>query len=120
MPSTERESGDSSNEHQQSSYFRAIRVEGDRRSGRIYLQLQNTIAEFECELSVYRFQLDAAWHIAVLGETPSTSLDETLTALLASGDLVLLPPEIANALATRRSEATLYGPWVEGHYRYQQ
>jgi hypothetical protein len=117
---TERGLGDSSNEHQQSSYFRAIRLEGDRPSGRIYLQLQSAIAEVECDLSVYRFRLDAAWHIAVLGETPLPSLDEMLTALLASGDPVSVPLEVANALATRRSEAIRYGPWVEGHYRYQQ
>lgn len=120
MPSTERGLDDSSNERQQSSYFRAIRLEGDRPSGRVYQELQSTIAECECDLSVYRFRLDAAWHIAVLGETPSTRLDETLTALLASGDPVSVPLEVANALATRRSEATRYGPWVEGHYRYQQ
>jgi len=120
MPSIERNSGDSSNERQQSSYWRTIRLEGDQISDRIYHQLQHTIFEVECDLSVYRFQLDAAWHVAVLGETPPAPLDQQLTALLASGDPVSLPLEIANALAARRSEATRYGPWVEGHYRYQQ
>jgi len=120
MPSTERGLGDSYNERQQSLYFRVIRLEGDRPSGRIYQQLQNAIAEVKCDLSVYRFQLDAAWHIAVLGETPPPSLDEMLAALFASGDPVSVPLEVTNALATRRSEAIRYGPWIEGHYWYQQ
>ena len=120
MPSTEREPDGSSNERQESSYFRAIRAEGDRTSGRIYQQLQRAVFDVDCDLSVYRFQLDAAWHVAVLGETPPPALDEELTALLASGDPVSVPLEVADALVARRSEATRYGPWVEGHYRYQQ
>lgn len=120
MPSIERNIGDSPTERQQSSYFRTIRLEDGRMSAQVYQQLQRTIFEVECDLSVYRFRLDAAWHVAVLGETPPASLDEKLTALLQSGEPVSLPPEVANALAARRSEATRYGPWVEGHYRSQQ
>ena len=120
MPSIERNIGESSNERQQPSYFRTVRLEDDRMSGQVYEQLQRTIFEAECELSVYRFQLDAAWHVAVLGETPPTSLDEKLTALFERGEPISLPPEVADALAARRSQATRYGPWVEGHYRYQQ
>jgi hypothetical protein len=120
MPSTERGLSDSSNEHRQPSYCHTVLLEGDRLSGRIYQKLQRAIFESACDLSVYRFKFDDAWHIVVLGETPPTALEEKLTALLASGDPVSLPLEVANALAVRRSEAIRFGPWVEGHYRHQQ
>jgi hypothetical protein len=95
----------------------AARFRAEATAGRSYARAQQAIFAADCDLSAYRFQLDQAWHVAVLGAPPTEELTTTLTTLLATGESVTLPAEVVQLLAKRRAEQRRFGSWVEGHYR---
>jgi len=69
------------------------------------------------ELSVYRFQLRQAYHVALLGEKPSVPLEQRLRRLLSIGEFTTLPDAVLSILFDRRATASSLGGWAEGHYR---
>jgi hypothetical protein len=74
-------------------YFKVARFSGERPAGQAYTKAQELIYRApECELSVYRLQLEASWHVAVLGEEPQRSLKRRLEAILSPGEPAS-PPE---------------------------
>ena len=95
----------------------AARFRAEAVAGRSYARAQQAIFAADCDLSAYRFLLDQAWHVAVLGAPPVEELTITLTALLTAGEPVTLPADVVQLLAKRRAEQRRLGPWVEGHYR---
>lgn len=106
------------NEQEQPPYYKAARFGGEQIAGRVYFQAQELIYEdTESELSAYRLMLNAIYHVAVLGEQPSTNTDHALSRILSQGKLIPLPPEVLGALNARRLEMKQEGQWVEGHYR---
>lgn len=58
--------------------------------------------------------------MVVLGEKPSSSLHVQIEAKLTSGVLVSLSEDVLAYLQDRRAQATLLGPWVEGHYHHSE
>jgi hypothetical protein len=101
-------------------YFKVARFSGERPAGQAYTQAQELIYRApECELSVYRLQLDATWHVAILGEQPRRTLQRRLETILSSGEPASLPEEILRELQRRRAQATKLGPWVERHLRQE-
>ena len=100
-------------------YYRASRFPGERPAGQAYLAAQEALFRYPqpVDVSVYRFQLNRVYHVTVLGEPPPEELDQTLAALLATGEPAALPPEVVKLLVQRRRQATRHGSWSEGHYR---
>jgi len=98
-------------------YARAARFGGERLAGRAYVQVQHLVHDADCDLSVYRFQLQGGFHVAVLGAPPPAELGRQVEALLALGQPVPLPPDLVRFLLERRAQATRIGPWVERHWR---
>ena len=123
MPSPERGPGGPeepvSREHEPVPYYRAARFAGERPAGVAYVQAQEAVyaAAGAVDVSVYRFQLDRIYHVAVLGQPPPPELDATLATILAAGEPATLPTPVLRQLAERRAEATKHGPWVQRHYR---
>jgi hypothetical protein len=115
MPPVERQP---SPEPESRRYEHAARFPTDQAAYQVYQRLQDLLYRSpQADLSVYRFQLDRQSHTAVLGRTPPASLAGRLDALLALGEPVTLPPEVLEALWTRRRAAARLGPWVERHRR---
>lgn len=105
-------------EREPAPYHKAARFPRERAALRIYTQLQETVYTApECDLSVYRMQLNHVYHVAVLGQPPPAALDRRIDGLLAQGELVTLPHEVLMALSERRQQMTRRGGWVEGHHR---
>lgn len=105
-------------EHEPVPYHKAARYSRERAAWRVYEQLQQAVFTTpQCDLSVYRLQLDRVYHVAVLGAPPPAELDQRIDGLLAQGELVLLPHEVLMALSARRRQMTQRGGWVEGHHR---
>jgi hypothetical protein len=99
-------------------YFKVARFTGERPAGRAYNQAQELIYRAPaCGLSVYRLQLEASWHVAVVGEEPQRKLQRRLEDILSTGEPTTLPEEILRELERRRAQATKLGPWVERHLR---
>jgi len=104
-------------EKQPEPYYQAARFPHEQIAGLAYSQAQQTIFGQDCDLSVYRFQLNRVWHVAVLGEPPPGHLESRLHRILSPGEPTTLPAEALRILLQRRSEATRQGPWVERHYK---
>ncbi len=125
MPSPEHNEGagrgdlDPKKEQEGIPYYLASRFNGERPSGQAYFSAQKLIFNSpESELSVYRFQLDRIYHVAVLGDRPEDqSLEDKVKAILSHGESVPLPPTVLKLLIARRQQQTKYGPWNEGHFR---
>ena len=99
-------------------YIRAARFPGEQPAGRAYRALEQTVfTAAPNDLSVYRFQLDGVYHVAVVGIRPPPALEERLTALLRTGTPAELPAAVQQALLARRAQVAPYGPWWEGHVR---
>jgi hypothetical protein len=107
-----------SQEGERSPYYRAARFKTKRLAGKANFQAQDAIYEdLDCELSAYRFQLHQIYHVAVLADSPTEDLEQTLQAILAAGESVSLPPDILKLVTERRSQVIKKGPWVESHYQ---
>ncbi len=115
--SQERHEEKHAEEQEQTPYYLAARYAGERQAGRAYFEGQETILRADCDLSVFRFQLNRIWHVAVLGEKPPEDLEGKLKTILSRGAPTPLPSEVLETLARRRESATEKGPWVERHYR---
>ena len=97
-------------------YLQVARFSGERPAGRAYNQLQEAIFRSPaCELSVFRLMLDRAWHVSVIGDPPTETLERRIRQVLSRGVPASLPEEILTELQRRRAEATRIGPWVERH-----
>src|SRR5690349_5954909 len=114
MPSGER--GEYQPASQTDPYYIASRFGLERPSQRAYARLQETIFGAGANLSAYRFILNRAWYVAVLGDPPPDKLDRRLRRVLATGEPCVLPTPILGYLQERRVRAKGLGPWVEGHY----
>lgn len=115
MPSVERTRP---SEHEPAPYHRAARFSREGAAWHVYQQLQGAIYSTpQCDLSVYRLQLDRIYHVAVLGEPPPVELDQRISQLLAQGEAVTLPREALMALTERRRQTIHLGGWVERHHR---
>ena len=99
-------------------YYLASRFSGERIAGQVYFQAQDLIFNTpDCELSVYRFQLDRIYHVAVLGDRPEEQLEAKLKDVLSKGESTPLPSMVLKTLITRRQQHTGHSPWLERHYR---
>ncbi|GMU26405.1 MAG: hypothetical protein AMXMBFR16_13100 [Candidatus Uhrbacteria bacterium] len=92
-------------EEPSSSYYRAARFTGEEPAGHAYVQAQEAIFNSEHDLSVYRFQLQQLWHVAVLGQKPPEDFDQLIQGILAAGEATSLPPDILKFLQERRKQA---------------
>ena len=99
-------------------YHRVARFADEPSAGRAYVATERAIfAGPPNDLSAYRFQLNTAYHVAVLGEMPPAELAGQLSEILAEGTPAQLPPEVLSTLSDRRQQMTQGGPWSERHYR---
>ena len=100
-------------------YHQAARFVGEQPAGVAYVAAQEAVCGHagEVNLSAYRFRLDGAYHVAVLGDPPPTALHDELRTILAGGEPAQLPEDELKLLNGRRREATEQGPWVERHHR---
>lgn len=101
----------------QPAYAQAARYGDEQEAGEAYFQAESAIFGTNYELSAYRLQLEQIWHVAVLGDTPPEDFDQTIQAILSTGQPTELPPEILAFLNQRRLQASQLGSWVEGHYQ---
>jgi len=101
-------------------YYLAVSFHQERRARQAYDQAQALLFEQECELSAFRFYVGPTWYVAIVGEAPSSALEEQLNRLLRRGEPATLPPEVLEQLNARRTRATKIGPWIERHYRPQR
>lgn len=100
-------------------YQRAARFAGERSAGESYYAIQRVIYEASppVDLSVYRLQLNALWHVAALGFVPPASVLHVIEEALAPGDVVEFPAEVWQTLADRRAQQIQKSPWTERHFR---
>ena len=98
-------------------YHRTARFADDRTAAGVYQRIQDTIFTVPCDLSAYRFLLDQAPHVAVLGAPPPPELDTQLAAMLAAGEPATLPGVVLQVLTERRRQMSGGSVWTEGHYR---
>lgn len=104
MPSPERPGDQQKEPEPISPYYKAARFSGEKPSGQAYLQAAEAAyrQEYECDLSVFRFQLNQIWHVAVLGPTPPEDLEKRLDTILSSGESTSLPYAILRHLQDLR------------------
>jgi len=118
MPMPEQEGGEPPREQARYPvYWRAACYPDEQSAGEVYFRAQQALFSTQFDLSVYRFQLDRVWHVAMLGDPPSAEFDQTVQAILADGEPTMVPAPILTALNERRLRARQLGPWVERHYR---
>jgi hypothetical protein len=118
MASPEHRGGRPNKEQEaQPQYAQAARYADEPEAGEAYFQAEAAIFGTNHELSAYRLKLEEIWHVAVLGDTPPEDFDQTIQAILSTGEPTALPPEILAYLNQRRLQARQLGSWVEGHYR---
>ncbi len=100
-------------------YRRAARFAGERSAGESYYAIQRVIYEAAppVDLSVYRLQLNALWHVAALGLVPPAPMLQAIEEALTPGEPVDFPAEVWQALADRRAQQVQKRPWTERHYR---
>src|SRR5690606_27416441 len=113
MPSPEQGREPPKEESPYPAYSKASRFEDEATSRAAYIQLQEMLLQSNFDLSVYRMQLDRLWHVAVLGDTPPVEFDQTVQAVLSTGQAAELPTEIILFLNQRRLQARSQGSWVE-------
>lgn len=99
------------------SYYRAARFSGEQTAGRAYFQLQELIYGPECDISVYRFKIKDVFHVAIVGEHPSETLDRQLQGALGLGEAISLDERTLDFLLRRRAQQSSQGSWVEHHHR---
>ncbi len=104
---------------EQRMYQRAARFAGERSAGESYYAIQRVIYEAAppVDISVYRLQLDALWHVAALGLVPPAPVLQAIEEVLAPGEPADFPVEVWQALADRRAQQIRKGPWTERHFR---
>jgi hypothetical protein len=118
MPSPERPSGPAP-ERQPVPYHRAARFAAEPPARDAYFAAQDALLGYEghVDLSTYRVQIDAIYHVIVLGEEPPTDLAMQIDAILATGETVPLHPTVLTRLAERRREQSRHGSPIARHHR---
>ena len=105
-------------EQQATPYHLAAWFTDEQAAGATYSLMQDLIFNApDCELSVYRFQMEGVWHVAVVGVSPHEGLGQELAIALAPGTPILLGTETLNFLQYRRETESKPGTWVERHHR---
>ena len=100
------------------AYVVAARFRTPKRAQAIYRQIETALFQGEpSDISAYNVILDDVPHVVVLGEQPSTQLQEQLTRLLEAGQLIDIPADVVATLRRRREQERGKGRWSEGHYR---
>jgi hypothetical protein len=119
MPHPERAGGGPGPEAELPRYSRTARFAGEVPAGHAYVAIEDLLyrTHEEPELSCYRFQLDAVYHVAVLGEPPPRALDRQIARILAHGEPAAVPEDVLKRLNRRRLEQRELGDWVERHHR---
>jgi hypothetical protein len=98
-------------------YILASRYDDEPQARLAYMQIQDTIAQNECDLSAYRLMLEEHSFVAVLGDAPNLDLDAHIQQILATGTFWTLPVDVISTLSKRRASLSHEGPWVEGHHQ---
>ena len=93
MPSPEQEQGpgqeDGRQEQEPVPYYKAAQFKGERPAGEAYFQAQAAIFETpDCDLSVYRFQINRIYHLTISGDLPSQDLEQKIQRILSTGESV--------------------------------
>jgi hypothetical protein len=125
MPSQEgrggrpsREPNREDKEREQPLYYQAARFDGELSAAEAYMWAQEVIFnDPKSNLSVFRLQIESAWHVAALGDPPLPETDIALAQILSIGELVELPAQAISFLQERRKKMSKGASWVEGHYR---
>lgn len=104
-------------EHETTPYVHAARFRREGAATRAYQQAQTIIAREDVDLSVFRFLVDNATHVAVIGEQPPPATHIQIERTLAYGEYIDLAGDVLDLLHDRRRLAQQIGPWVEGHYQ---
>ena len=118
MPSPEQLGGEPPREQSPyPEYYQAASYADEVCAGEAYAQAQEALFVTNFELSAYRFRLDQVSYVAVLGDTPTVEFEQTLQAILSTGEPTTLPADILKLLNRRRIQARQLGSWVERHYR---
>ena len=103
--SPEHQEGRELQEQPPALYYRAERFRTERPADRAYFAAQEAIFRAQCDLSSFRFQLNAVWHVAILRAPPPGELEHRLRLILAAGEPVALPEEVLQLLRERRAQA---------------
>ena len=98
-------------------YHRAAKFSAEWEAGAVYFKIQSLIEPPECNLSAYRFLIHSVWHVAIVGDTPSSELVDQLERHLAVGEPIELPLATLIFLRSRRRQQIRHGTWVERHHR---
>src|SRR5438270_178532 len=116
MTSPERPSGPAP-ERQPVPYHRAARFAAEKPARDAYFASQDAVLGYagKVDLSTYRVQIDAIYHVAVLGEEPPAALGAQIDAILAAGDAATVHPTVLARLAARRQEQSRHGSPVARH-----
>ncbi len=118
MPSPERPAGPAP-ERQPVPYHRAARFAAEEPARAAYFASQGAVLGYEgqVDLSTYRVQIDAIYHIVVLGQEPPAELGTRIDAILAAGEAATLHPTVLTRLAQRRREQARHGTTIARHHR---
>jgi hypothetical protein len=118
MPSPERPSG-AAPERQPVPYHRAARFAAEQPARDAYFASQGAVLGYkgQVDLSTYRVQIDAIYHVVVLGEEPPAELGAQIDAILAAGEGATVHPTVLTRLAQRRREQSRHGPSIARHHR---
>ena len=103
--------------NEKTPYHRVAKFAGEREAGTVYFKIRELIETPKCDLSAYRFLIQGIWHVAIVGETPSSELADQLERELSIGERVEISVGILDFLQGRRQEQIENGPWVERHHR---
>jgi hypothetical protein len=104
-------------EQEPTPYYEAARYADKQSSVNAYERAQELIHKTPCDLSAFRLQLNHVWHVAVLGTTPPSELEQPIRDILSTGEPATLPSALLTHLTERRGRANQFAPWVERHYR---
>ena len=110
---------------EQTSYYQASRYPTKTAAGKAYSPIQQIIHEVACDLSAYRYLVpsERTWYVVVIGQQPDQPLHERLKTILTTltrGEPVTLSEDTIALLMARRLQQTQRGPWVEGHYPFDE
>jgi hypothetical protein len=106
-------------ERQPVPYHRAARFAAEEPARDAYFASQDAVLGYagQVDLSTYRVQIGAIYHVIVLGEEPPMELGARIDAILAAGEAATLHPTVLARLAQRRREQSRHGSPIARHHR---
>ncbi len=106
-------------ERQPVPYHRAARFAAEAPARTAYFAAQGAVLGYEgqVDLSTYRVQIDAIYHVVVLGAEPPAALGARIDAILATGEAATLHPTVLTRHAARRREQSRHGSSIARHHR---